>query len=74
MTKRKYKALYTISVEEGLEVIHVEIEGRDDFPGYIPNSLESMPTFVAEEIACMDDIEVSDVEVTFTKVDQLQSA
>ena len=70
--KRKFIAEYWKYMHEGNEEIRVEILDRPDYLTYAPKSLESLPTFILEELACMEELALEDIEIEFREVSKVQ--
>jgi hypothetical protein len=70
--KAKLVAQYWKFNNEGIEEFRVEIMDRPDYPVYAPNSFESMPAFILEELSCMEELPVEDIEVEFREVSRVQ--
>lgn len=59
-------------MHEGREELRVEILNRPDYLTYAPKSIESMPSFILEELSCMEELPVEDIEVEFREVSRVQ--
>jgi hypothetical protein len=70
--KRKFIAEYWKYIHEGNEEIRVEILDRPDYLTYAPKSLDSMPVFILEELACMEELAVEDIEIEFREVSKVK--
>jgi hypothetical protein len=70
--KRKFIAEYWKYMHEGNEEIRVEILDRPDYLTYAPKSLESMPAFILEELSCMEELAIEDIEIEFREVSKVQ--
>jgi hypothetical protein len=70
--KTKFVAEYWKYMHEGIEEIRVEIVDRPDYLIYAPQSLESMPEFILEELSCMEELAVEDIEIEFREVSQVK--
>lgn len=70
--KRKFVAEYWTYTREGAQELRVEILNHPDYLTYAPNSLESMPAFILEELSCMEELAVEDIEIEFREVSRVQ--
>lgn len=70
--KRKFIAEYWKYTNEGKEELRVEIMDRPDYLTYAPKSLESMPAFILEELSCMEELAIEDIEVEFREVSSVK--
>lgn len=70
--KRKFIAEYWKYIHEGNEEIRVEIMDHPDYLTYAPKSLESMPEFILEELSCMEELAIEDIEIEFREVSKVQ--
>jgi hypothetical protein len=69
--KTKFIAEYWVCVHEGKQEIRVEIADRPDYLTYAPKSLESMPAFIREELSCMEELPLEDIEIEFKEVSKV---
>jgi hypothetical protein len=70
--KTKFIAEYWKEINEGLEELRVEIMERPDYLIYAPISLESMRAFILEELSCMEELPLEDIDVEFREVSKVQ--
>lgn len=70
--KRKFIAEYWKYIHEGNEEIRVEILDRPDYLTYAPKSLDSMRVFILEELACMEELALEDIEIEFREVSKVK--
>lgn len=69
--KKKFVAEYWTYAHEGREELRVEILNRPNYLTYAPKSIESMPAFILEELSCMEELPIEDIEIEFREVSRV---
>jgi hypothetical protein len=69
--KSKFIVEYWKLTKGGSVTLRAEVIGRENYLTFEPNSLESMPEFILQEIACMEDLPLDSVEIEFREVSKV---
>jgi hypothetical protein len=69
--KSKFVVEYWKEVENGVEVLRAEVIDCENYLTFEPNSLESMPEFILQEIACMEELPLDSIEIEFREVSKV---
>ena len=69
--KSKFIVEYWKLAEGDSETIRAEVIGRENYLTFEPNSLESMPDFILQEIACMEELPLDCIEIEFREVSKV---
>jgi hypothetical protein len=69
--KNKFVVEYWKLAQGDSETLRAEVIGRENYLTFEPNSLESMPEFILEEIACMEELPLESIEIKFREVSKV---
>ena len=69
--KSKFVVEYWKRVEGDSVTLRAEVIGRENYLTFEPNSLESMPEFILQEIACMEELPLDSIEIEFREVSKV---
>lgn len=69
--KSKFIVEYWKRAEGDSVTLRAEVIGRENYLTFEPNSLESMPEFILQEIACMEELPLDSIEIEFREVSKV---
>jgi hypothetical protein len=69
--KNKFIVEYWKLAEGDSETLRAEVVGRENYLTFEPTSPESMPEFILQEIACMEELPLDSIEIEFREVSKV---